>query len=86
MSTNQFSPASADLASLLLQPSLPHIPKDHWKVLLTGLARYDLIADLGESWGGWDQPMDPRLALTKRTSRLGDRYIESITFGDQAHG
>lgn len=77
---NQFRPAPMSLASLLLQPALPHIPKDHWKVLLTGLARYGLIEDLGEAWDGWDQAIHPRHAAMKRTTALGDRYISSITF------
>lgn len=81
-SPNAFRPAPCDLASLVLHPALPHIPKDHWKVLLTGLARYGLIEDMGEAWKGWDQAIDPRHAMLKRTTALGDRYIESITFSE----
>lgn len=81
-SPNQFRPAPFDLASLVLHPALPHIPKDHWKVLLTGLARYGLIEDMGEAWKGWDQAVDPRHAMLKRTTALGDRYISSITFSE----
>ena len=77
---NPFRPAPFDLASLLLQPALPHIPKDHWKVILTGLARYGLIEDMGEAWDGWNQAVDPRHAMMKRTTALGDRYIAAITF------
>jgi hypothetical protein len=77
---NQFRPAPLNLASLLLQPALPHIPKDHWKVLLTGLARYGLIEDMGEAWDGWDQAVHPSRAMMKRTTALGDRYIAAITF------
>jgi hypothetical protein len=80
MSTNVMRPMSTDLVSLLLQPALPHIPSDHWKVLLTGLASYGLIENMGEAWTGWTQPLDPRQALKKRTTPLGDRYLDSITF------
>lgn len=81
-SPNRFRPAPLSLASLLLQPALPHIPKDHWKVLLTGLARYGLIEDMGEAWDGWDRAVDPHHITMKRTTALGDRYIEAITFSE----
>ena len=80
MSTNLFRPMPSTLVSLLLQPALPDIPSDHWRVLLTGLASFGLIENMDESWTGWDRPIDPREALKKRTTSLGDRYINSITF------
>lgn len=81
-SPNSFRPAPLSLASLLLQPALPHIPKDHWKVLLTGLASCGLIEDMGETWGGWDRAIDPRHVTLKRITTLGDRYIAAITFNE----
>jgi hypothetical protein len=78
-STNSFAQASGDIPSTLLRPALPSIPDDHWEVLLDGLARFNLIYNLGATWQGWRQPAPGGEVLKKRTTPLGDRYIASIT-------
>jgi len=78
-STNSSSLPTSDIPTVLLHPALPEIPPDHWEVLLDGLARYGLIVDLRFTGGGWRGTYPAEHIMKKRTTALGDRYIESIT-------
>lgn len=66
----------------LLTPAMPSVPADHWLVVLDGLTRSGLIVDPGMARGGvtaWTSPRTPQDILQKRTTSLGDRYIQFIT-------
>ncbi len=81
-STNSETIPQSDIISVLLKPSLPEIPEDHFLLILHGLTSLGLLVDPGMAWGGvtaWKSSLNPQKILEKRITPLGERYIQFIT-------